>query len=1065
MANLETLKKEVDDFKTLLDELKNNVTISEVEKKNKVDSLKSRAETTKEKIQMEIDALSEKTDSTSKKQKEEAEALLKSFDDMVKLQMNVLAPTSAPSSTPLQTSEQTTWDNWNTEKWAREKTKDFVSENWSDVTSWEKWKEEPWKNILRAVGFWVTGYAIYKWVKGLWNRAFWDKDEWEEEWDSEESEWKTKKKKKKSFWKTTAWKILKWTWIWVWVGTLWYWIGKKLHLWWEDEEKPTDASPDEVKYKAYEEFYKDPNNKEAVENYEQLWENVDITYEALYDRELQAWYQDELEMKRIASEQSRWMEHYKWIIPFCLDNKFGSIENILSQNSSMKEAMAWGIREMVAYVKNLWNDFLKTFVDSFLSKLPSWTIVANMSWSLSEKIDKWITSNKNTEKELQFFFRQSIRVQTYLFEKREQLEDKIAEENARKYWLKKEDILKDKELYEKYVEKDEKLQKFLISPISTWMTILKDNAIFDSKVWEDVKESVKNLDKQRDEVLGNTSWWKDILQTIYEKKEKWEALTDAEKQQLWKSCDNIVKDIDDNIMDAVEESAWNLYGDLFRTDDANLRKYLDKSWLEKMFQEYKVKIIEKKWELLNGSLDAEWIASLAQTVNNMLALKKEAVLWAQTIEKDYDENWNIIYRIPWFLTGSVANLVKWAEKLWDWEVWAGTQYIASAWLWTWLIMTIWWTIYWCKTWKWWIAKKWVYIATLPASLVYSAWKWAIQRSKIWRRFGDKLVYWSPKWVQMMTEFKWEEWADKLLKALKLWKISLSDAEEIATRKITWYWGTKKIREAWCLAFDVEEDHLNDFKIREKIFDKYVLSISWSENSSDFLKKLKEDNDVYKRAVKYFDEPSVRGAIASRNFDDVKKEVEKIDAAREAAQSIDWVDETVKPAQELLDNPHYKKLQSDVDAEIKDLEFSKNGQSEAKIKQIDNQITKLKEFKNNINRASVEEVESLEKMYETLIKVKKWKWFFENVDAITKLIAEQSDGINKALNDLDGNQLKKLVKELQADGKLTDISDDAITSLAKVLTDVKTNRVLKAWESLVSAFKILIKYIWKVKSLF
>jgi hypothetical protein len=53
-----------------------------------------------------------------------------------------------------------------------------------------------------------------------------------------------------------------------------------------------------------------------------------------------------------------------------------------------------------------------------------------------------------------------------------------------------------------------------------------------------------------------------------------------------------------------------------------------------------------------------------------------------------------------------------------------------------------------------------------------------------------------------------------------------------------------------------------------------------------LKKLKEDNDVYKRAVKYFNEPSVRGAIASRNFDDVKKEVEIIDAAREAAQPID-----------------------------------------------------------------------------------------------------------------------------------------------------------------------------------
>jgi hypothetical protein len=51
-----------------------------------------------------------------------------------------------------------------------------------------------------------------------------------------------------------------------------------------------------------------------------------------------------------------------------------------------------------------------------------------------------------------------------------------------------------------------------------------------------------------------------------------------------------------------------------------------------------------------------------------------------------------------------------------------------------------------------------------------------------------------------------------------------------------------------------------------------------------LKKLKEDNDVYKKAVKYFDEPSVRGAISSKNFDDVKKEVEKIDEAMKAAQA-------------------------------------------------------------------------------------------------------------------------------------------------------------------------------------
>ena len=174
MTNLETLKKEVDEFKTLLEELKNNVSISEAEKKNKAETLKNQAETTKKKIEKEIRELSEKTDNVSKKQKEEAEALLKSFEDMVNLQMSILNPSEKPKET-------TTSSSWNTtkeEKWFRWKTKDFVSENWSDVTSWEKWKEEPWKNIMRAVGFWVTWYAIYKWVKGLWNRAFWDKDEW-----------------------------------------------------------------------------------------------------------------------------------------------------------------------------------------------------------------------------------------------------------------------------------------------------------------------------------------------------------------------------------------------------------------------------------------------------------------------------------------------------------------------------------------------------------------------------------------------------------------------------------------------------------------------------------------------------------------------------------------------------------------------------------------------------------------------------------------------------------------------------------------------------------------------
>ena len=112
----------------------------------------------------------------------------------------------------------------------------------------------------------------------------------------------------------------------------------------------------------------------------------------------------------------------------------------------------------------------------------------------------------------------------------------------------------------------------------------------------------------------------------------------------------------------------------------------------------------------------------------MLALKKEAVLWAQTIEKDYDENWNFFYRIPWFLSGSVANLVKWAEKLWDWEVWAWTQYLLSAWLWTWAVIRASWKIIWGTKWQL-ISRTWAYIATVPFSCVYSLWKKAARNTR------------------------------------------------------------------------------------------------------------------------------------------------------------------------------------------------------------------------------------------------------------------------------------------------------------------------------------------------
>lgn len=229
MTNIEQLRKETDEIKKWLDELKNNVSLSEVEKKNKAEALKTKAEKAKQKIQSEIDALKDKTDDESKKKKEQAETLLNSFNQIMELYASIINNTeSKPKQQKQEKVKEDKKDNKkedeaDEEKWFFWRTWERIWDQWSDVTSWDKRKEEPWKNVLRAVWFWVTWYAIYKWVKKLWNRAFWDDDKKKKE-DEEKKD--KKKDDDESFWDWSVWKFIKWVWAVLWV---WSWIYYVAH--------------------------------------------------------------------------------------------------------------------------------------------------------------------------------------------------------------------------------------------------------------------------------------------------------------------------------------------------------------------------------------------------------------------------------------------------------------------------------------------------------------------------------------------------------------------------------------------------------------------------------------------------------------------------------------------------------------------------------------------------------------------------------------------------------------------------------------------------------------------
>jgi len=227
--NIDQLRTEVDKFKKWLDELKNNVSLSDTEKKSQAETLKAQAETIKQKIQDEIDSLGDRTDEESKKKKEEAETLLNSLNEITSLYASIInagTTESVPSASV---------DNPETsaeEKWFFWKAWDWIWEQWDGVRSGDKRKEEPWKNLLRTTWFiatWVWAVALaYKWVKKLWNRAFGD-DEEEEEGTEEKSKKKIKSKSTDDtpFWDTWYWKALKRTWIWTAAYYISHWIYTK----------------------------------------------------------------------------------------------------------------------------------------------------------------------------------------------------------------------------------------------------------------------------------------------------------------------------------------------------------------------------------------------------------------------------------------------------------------------------------------------------------------------------------------------------------------------------------------------------------------------------------------------------------------------------------------------------------------------------------------------------------------------------------------------------------------------------------------------------------------------
>lgn len=577
---------------------------------------------------------------------------------------------------------------------------------------------------------------------------------------------KKKKKKNKDGEEETSSKnsklknILKW----VWIGTGWYYVihGLTTGKWGLKsffDRKRDD--PNKKKNEWYKEaMEKHPEQKEA---YEWFWWATDELYKSIYDRELSAWRQDEADMESISQDASGWKDALKWVVPWCLDNQYSSVNQLLSEtgqfHAMINDSVEW-IKEKVAGLIGWSRWFMK---NGFLS----------LFWfgkDPKQTFNEWFNENpKLHANQLKFFFRETLRIQTFLLEKQTQLVEKIA---GQKLWLTNDkksvsDAISDEDWMKKNVYNDPRYINFRSGDIKWAYMILAQEKILDGKVTEDTKDLVKDLNEQRDKITKFDGKDDVVSKTKLDIADG--TLEAWSKQELYKMCTEISEDMDDELLKATEESAWNMFGNMFNTDEAAKRAVLEKCNFSAFFGDIKKWFTEIWQKLATGEISKQEYDDFIKLVNSYFALKKEVFVWSnsyQTVKSDV----NYEARAAMWFKDSAANLLTGFKKL----LWGKfMESLPYFWTWSFSVILVGWVLMlwnpkiWGK-----IALTGLKITVAPAYLAYKV---------VANRYTPKVFKWLYRWNPSLVKrvyFGWDKWASRLFSEFKSWRISLKQAGEI-----------------------------------------------------------------------------------------------------------------------------------------------------------------------------------------------------------------------------------------------------------------------------------------------
>ncbi len=639
-----------------------------------------------------------------------------------------------------------------------EKSVKRTKESFDKVLDWDEWKKNTRMNVLRATWFTVAGVTAVWWIKKIWKWVKslfgWKKDKSE---SKSESKW---------FWETGIWKTLKYAGL----GIGWFlwirWLVDKFSW------KPKPKGDTESQIEGFEKL-----DETLKWKYEGLGEWVNNFYSSIYSLENSLWFQDEASTGSIVEKEWEEADNYDWVVPYCMDNHYDDVNDIISESGLYSGTRSDWLDQKMSELKWYWEAKLKKYIWPFLWKMKSW-LTFNKDWN--KTYSEFLNHNpEERKKELESFFRQQIRVTTFLVDKRNALEAYIAEKVVKsgkyKDWNKVvvrptdiesqndlvKDLLNDWSFKEQYIESNSLYNSYNNWKLSNAYDILTNNWLLDKSISSPLQKIIQDIDEDSKDILEYQEWeidadWNTVLDLFAVDVVKGNWLSEINKAKLNDLEENLLEDMlwEEGFMQRNFE-----YLTYFLNMNDNAKEILMEQWgFEEIFNEYSTEL-KKIVDEFRQDPTKENLKKLKKLSAKQLALKKEITVSIYTIQSCLSNDMDTI-QILEKIWSVFTNIYKWVWEMWDWNL---VEWYAKAAPWLFVSWGIIYLVAWrgkTKIWTyWWKALMWVWGA--PINLAY---KWV-------RFFGFNSHYWKSRILELKG-LKNESHAKDLLRyAIFEWKLT------------------------------------------------------------------------------------------------------------------------------------------------------------------------------------------------------------------------------------------------------------------------------------------------------